>query len=87
MALVSCTATRSPGRRAAANPRMAGLTTTFSVTPSGVLKVTTPVAGSDRTVSRPEWPKISVQKVLKNKGCQPKIEAATHSKSGTELQS
>ena len=27
-------------------PAMAGLTTTFWVTPSGVLKVTTPVAGS-----------------------------------------
>ena len=46
-ALVSCTAIRSPGRRAAATLRMAGLTTTCWVTPSGVLKVTTP--SSDRT--------------------------------------
>ena len=45
-ALVICTWTRSPGLRAAANSRMAGLISTWSVTPSGVLKVTTPVCAS-----------------------------------------
>ena len=45
-AVVSCTATRSPGLRAAANSRIAGFTSTRSVAPSGVLNVTTPVVGS-----------------------------------------
>lgn len=45
-ALVIATATRSPGRRAAANSRIAGSTVTLVITPSGVLKVAMPVVAS-----------------------------------------
>ena len=45
-ALVASIATRSPGRRAAAKSRIAGLTLKLFTTPSAVLTVATPVDAS-----------------------------------------